>query len=276
MIPRTPPGVLLLFALVLACARTVEAATPTERFLVAFHAGDYQTALAASERIPADDRLAPSYRAACLAMLGRSDEAVEAFRLTAAQAGAASDQILIFSHAQALHDARLYTRAQQELDALARRFPHSRLSERGRDLRERIERRLAAGLSPGNCDWYLDRGLAAYENARPALAAEFLDEYRLLSARAGLEAAPRALLALGAVCLELDEGSAALVHLAAVPPATEAHRGALFHGLALSLRGDLDQARRLLTTARDQSTDAGVRTRATAILTRLATTGAGH
>jgi hypothetical protein len=167
----------------------------------------------------------------------------------------------------------LYSRAQMELDALARRFPHSRLSARGKDLRERIERRLAAGLTPANCDWYLDRGLAAYERATPALAAEFLDEYLLLARRAGLMVAPKTYLTMGAVCLELDEGSAALVHLALVPAETEAHRGALFHGLALSLRGDLDQARRLLGEARDHSSDPGVRNRATAILAELASPG---
>ncbi len=180
---------------------------------------------------------------------------------------------MLFSRAQALHDTRLHARAQQELDVLTRRFPHSRLSGRGRDLRERIERRLAAGLSAANCDWYLDQGLAAYEQAHPALAAEYLSEWLLLAGRAGIDPAPRGRLALGAIHLELDERDAALAHLAAVPPGTEDWRGALFLGMALSLHGDQVRARSLLTEARDHTTDIGVRSRATVALTHLATAG---
>ena len=246
-----------------------QAANPADTFLAAFRVGNYQMAFAVCDQLPADDPLTPSYRATCLAMLGRSEEAVEAFRRAAFKAGNAWDQVMIYARAQALFDARLYSRAQMELAVLERRFPHSRLAERGKDMTQRIERRLATGLSAANLEWYLDRGLAAYEAARPALAVEFLDEHQQLARRVGAEVTARQRLTLGAAYLELEETKNALIHLSAVPSETESYRGALFRGLVLSAHGDAVAAQEFLIEARDHTSDEGVKQRAGAILAEL-------
>jgi hypothetical protein len=243
------------------------AVTGTDVFLTAFQAADYRGALAAAERLR-DDPLAPVYRATCLALLERNEEAVELFRRAAPGTGSFA-QVALFAQAQALYNLRCYARAQGEMDRLVRRFPHGRFAERGQDMAMRIERRLAGGLTQANLEWYQDRGLAAYDQARSGLAAEYLEEYRLLAQRMGAAIEPKAMLTLAAVALEMDDRVLTETSIALVPPATEDWRGALYRGLAHLAAGRTADARADLEQARTHSTDATVRKRAAELIVEL-------
>ena len=262
MIPMSLRHAVLL-VLLFSCPVTAMVTGP-DVFLSAFQRADYPAALASLAEV-SDDPLAPVYRATCLTMMQRSDEAADLFRRAASDSGAFA-QVALFAQAQALFDLRCYARAQTVLDRLARRFPHGRFAERGLDLALRIERRLSDGLTQANVEWYQDQGLAAYAQAHSGLAAEYLEEYRLLAERLGSASEPKAMLTLTAVALELDDHALMASSITLVPPATADWRGALYRGLVHVAAGEVADAKTDLHEARLNSTDATVKKRVDDVL----------
>ncbi len=253
-----------LACMLVVCCASLPAAD-LERMQTAISAAHWEDALFIAETLPADDLRGQSCRGLCLAMLGRQEAAVAAFRRADAGGLNVHDQASRWARAETLTALQCYARARQEIEIIQLRFPHGAFTDRAMELAVRIERRLT-GISTSNLDWYLQRGFAAYASGDPALAAEYLDEYRLLCQRAGATMSPGNLLALAVACLESGDLALARTHLALVVPETEDWRGALYRGVAALAAGAIPEAQQALTLAKERSGTPGVRDRASRLL----------
>lgn len=242
-------------------------------FLTAFQEGRYAESLKAVEDALKDDPengVQLQYRGACYSMLERHEEAVESFRLGKAYApDGFTDKTLLYLRALSLFNVKAFRRSQQILDKLARVFPHSRLSKRGQQLALKIEQRLAEGVSEGALNWYLSKGLDAYDSERPALAAEYLGEYFLLAGSLGKSEYtenPEANFSLGGAYIELGDIAGALEYLQRVPVSYGEFSGGIMHAMALKAAGDDGRARELLEEVVRTAGDQAIRERAERLL----------
>ncbi|TET32977.1 MAG: hypothetical protein E3J72_18260 [Planctomycetota bacterium] len=218
-------------------------------YLAAFLEGRYEEALAIVDKKLEDnprDCLQLHYRGSCYTMLERHEDAIETFRL--AQASSSEpfiDKTTLYMHALALFNSKLYCRSQQKLDSLAQSFPHSRMAKRGQELALKIEQRLGAGLKESNLNWYLSKGMKAYNSARPAMAAEYLEEYFLLADRAGdskYKRNAKANFSLGGAYMELGDVQKAVVYLERIPIEYGRYRAGIMQAMAIQAAGDNDRA----------------------------------
>jgi tetratricopeptide (TPR) repeat protein len=237
-------------------------------FSTAFLEGRYQKALDLVEKeltLAPRDPMKLLYRGSCLAMLRRFEEAVESFRMADVSSHAGfQDRTGLYLRATSLFNVKAYVRAQQVLDSLSRSFPRSRLAEQGQELALKIDKRLTEGITKANLNWYLDRGTKAYDSGRPALAAEYLEEYFLLAARSGHEndASPRAHLSLGGANLELGDATAALTCLQKVSPDSSEWRAGILTAFALKASGSHEAALEMMRTVSKNADTESVQARA--------------
>ena len=223
-------------------------------FSTAFLEGRYQEALNLVEKelaLAPRDSMKLLYHGSCLAMLRRFEEAVESFRMAdVCSHSGFEDRTGLYLRATSLFNVKAYVRAQQVLDSLSRSFPRSRLAEQGQELALKIDKRLTEGITEANLNWYLDRGTKAYDSGRPALAAEYLEEYFLLAAKSGHEngGSPRANLSLGGANLELGDATAALTYLQKVPPDFSEWRAGILTAFALKASGLHEAALEMIRT----------------------------
>ncbi len=235
---------------------------PAQRYISAFIAHRYSEALETAEnelvRNPLDGAW-QNYRAASLAMLGESEDAVEAFLVSDIQSrGRQMDQTSMFLRARALSEIKAYSRAMETLNSLMLAFPDTRLADQAGKLESRIQNLIGRDVTEKTINWYADAGMRAYNAARPALAAELLEEYRLLTFRAGAE--PAALrnstrMTLGGAYLELAAPERTSAVLEDVPPAHDNYRAGLLKALAMRNSGKSDEALALLKEVLSNSSD---------------------
>jgi tetratricopeptide (TPR) repeat protein len=241
-------------------------ASARARFAAAFQEERYADALSLIDRelasAPADAELL-TYRGTALAALKRYEQAVETLRRAEHGTPAmAVDRVTLYLRAVSLYQMRLYTRAQQVLDTLARSFPRSHIGERGQKLAMRIEAGLAERVSTKNLNWYLDRAIKANGVSRPALAIEYFEEYLLLADRLPDRSAPHghdAHLGLGAAYLDIGAPAPAVAHLRQVPADHEGHRAGMLLALSLYGAGRRQDARAALRAVAAEAQNAAIR-----------------
>ncbi len=124
---------------------------------------------------------AAGYAAASLVMLGRAEEAVEAFG--AAHEGS-DDALLGYYRAIACHDARLYLCADRLLGEVGERAG-PRIAEQARRTRAAIAAELSREPSRASVDWYLARCAERRADGRPVLAGAYCDEAVALAGKRG-------------------------------------------------------------------------------------------
>ena len=252
---------------------TADPASQAERYYAAFLARDWNSALSIADtelqtQPGAADWL--TYHGMALSMIGRHEEATEAFLLAEVSNPAFSDKQALYLRARSLHLEKMYALAQQVLDRLHADYPASRFAERGQELAVTIERKLGEGITPGNVNWYLARGVRADASQRPAIAVITLEEYLLLNARLvpPRPPHPRALLSLGSAWLELGDPARALERLMAVDASEFDYYSGLFRGLAMIQLNRLDDARAVLEEVVARTGSESIRERATGLLER--------
>jgi hypothetical protein len=145
----------------------------------AFRAGQYAEALVefkVAEKLGAGPD-ARAYAAAALVKLDRPEEALVLFGPKTAP-----DPVLEFYRALACYQARLFTCADEALEAAMGRFG-PRVAEEAKALRAQIQLTLSAGIQPPAVDWYLRRGEDALKAGQPGLGLLYAREARALGGR---------------------------------------------------------------------------------------------
>jgi hypothetical protein len=122
------------------------------------------------------------YAAAALQKLERNEDAVEAFAHAEAAAPSAGDALLDYYRALACHGARLYLCADRLLEGLGGRAGPKLLAQADK-IRQDIARLFGTPPGKGAIDAAFDRGRAAQDAGRVALAAAFYEEAAALGAR---------------------------------------------------------------------------------------------
>lgn len=120
---------------------------------------------------------ADGYAAAALVMLGRPEEALEAF----AASPPGGDELLAWYHALALYQARLYTAASRALARVDVGGP--RVAAEVAKLRAETARVLGVEPARETIDWYLVRCEERRTAGRTVLAAAYCQEAQDLAAR---------------------------------------------------------------------------------------------
>lgn len=261
---------LITFVLLLTgCQQPTNTNTNNDPFTTAFLAGNYKNAMTILDNslaANAQDRVALTYRGTCLALLDRYEEALESFRLAeTCEPKEFVDRTSIYLRALALFKIKAYGRSQETLDTLNKAFPHSRLAQRGQELALMIEKRLAKGINADNLNWYLNRGIHAYDSERPALATEYLEEYFLLAQRLkdkNFIPSQRGNLSLGGAYLELGNTDMALTYLNKVPTDYGEYRAGILTALALRADGQNKLAMDTIRKVNKQTDNATVKVQA--------------
>lgn len=226
------------------------------RILDALRGGDHAAALKQANLIlaarPSDGRWW-CYAASADHALGDDRSAVDAYMRGACLAGATYlDSEMLYRRAQALFGVRSYARAQSQLRVLSDRFPYSRLAASDIDLSNRVTARLAQGVSQDNLKWYWKEAREARHRSHEGLAAEYFEEYLLLSERMHLPDQERVIgcrLLLGDTYLALGAPASALDQFEHVEPSIQSGRGALFRALALLALHRNEEARTMAELA---------------------------
>ena len=130
-----------------------------------------------AQRLGAPD--AARYAAVVLVKLGRPEQAIEAF---GGLEGQGPDALVDYYRSVAAFDARLYVAADRLLATIADRAG-PRIGVQVGKMRSDIANALKGEPTTAAIDWYLDQSRAARDEKRPALAAAFGREARLLSER---------------------------------------------------------------------------------------------